>query len=495
MGIVANQSIKNLVTTYLGFAIGALNTLFLYVNFMSETYYGLVGFIVSTGMIVMPFMAFGTPNTIVKFYSGYQEKEKKTFLSWVLFLPFLVAIPLAIVCYFFYTEIASFLSSKNAIVSDYIWHIYIIALSAAYFELFYAWSKVHLKTVFGNFMKEVFHRLAIMILLILLAFKSIEVTFFIHCLVAVYVLRMVIMKGYAYYLKMPEISFVDTLTFKTRKHLNNTSDVLKYTALIIVAGSVSTILLDVDKVMLGLFKEIDNVAYYGVAIYIATVISVPLRAMHQITYPMVAAMLNENKKEEMGALYKKSSISLLVVSGLLFLLISCNIQSLYEILNPNYAVGLYVVLLISVAKLFDNMLGVTNAIVFNSDYYRLVLFIGVFIVVFAIALNAILIPLYGIYGAAIATCIASISYGVIKLIVVKRKFGLQPFTFKTGTALLVIVLLFLSFYFWKFNVYPALAIVLKSAILSLVYIAIVYVLNVSEDITAVIKRFLKRNPA
>jgi len=454
MGIVANQSIKNLVTTYLGFAIGALNTLFLYVHFMSETYYGLVGFIVSTGMIVMPFMAFGTPNTIVKFYSGYQEKEKKTFLSWVLFLPFLVAIPLAIVCYFFYTEIASFLSSKNAIVSDYIWHIYIIALSAAYFELFYAWSKVHLKTVFGNFMKEVFHRLAIMILLILLAFKSIEVTFFIHCLVAVYVLRMVIMKGYAYYLKMPEISFVDTLTFKTRKHLNNTSDVLKYTTLIIVAGSVSTILLDVDKVMLGLFKEIDNVAYYGVAIYIATVISVPLRAMHQITYPMVAAMLNENKKEEMGALYKKSSISLLVVSGLLFLLISCNIQSLYEILNPNYAVGLYV------------------AIVFNSDYYRLVLFIGVFIVVFAIALNAILIPLYGIYGAAIATCIASISYGVIKLIVVKRKFGLQPFTFKTGTALLVIVLLFLSFYFWKFNVYPASVSIFNTSILIVGYMHI-----------------------
>ena len=493
MGIVASQSIKNLITTYLGFIVGALNTLFLYVNFMSEIYYGLVGFIVSTGMIVMPFMAFGTPNTIIKFYSGYQENEKKAFLSWTLFLPFLVAIPLAIICYYFYSEITGFLSSKNTIVSGYVWHIYIIALSAAYFELFYAWSKVHLKTIFGNFMKEVFHRLAIMILLLLLAFEIIYPSLFIHCLVAVYVLRMVIMKGYVYYLEMPEITLSRLVTFKVITRPHNSKEVFKYTMLIIIAGSISTILLDIDKVMLGLFKEIDNVAYYGVAIYIATVISVPLRAMHQITYPMVATMLNENRKEEIRNLYQKSSISLLVVSGLLFLLISCNIQSLYEILNPNYGVGLYVVLLISMAKLFDSMLGINNAIVFNSDYYKLVLFGGVFMVVFAIILNVILIPTYGIYGAAVATCIASISYSVIKLMIVNNKFGLQPFTAKTGLALLIMGLLFLSFYFWEFNFHPILAIVLKSIILSLIYIVAIYVLNISKDITDTIKRTLKIN--
>ncbi len=489
MGIVAKQSIKNLIATYLGFAIGALNTLYLYVNFMSETYYGLVSFIVSTAMIVMPFMAFGVPNTIIKFFSSYEKEAQTRFLSWILWLPMVIAIPMAGMCYFFYVEIAGFLSSKNEIVTGYIWHIYIIAVSAAYFEVFYAWSKVHLKSVFGNFMKEVFHRLAILFLLILLAFELIQVSFFINSLVAVYILRMVIMKGYAYYLKMPVITL-------SRKRPHNASDVLKYTILIIIAGSVATMLLDLDKVMLGLYKEIDNVAYYGVAIYIATVISVPLRAMHQITYPMVAAMLNENRREEMGELYTKSSISLLVVSGLLFLLICCNIQSLYEILNPNYAVGLYVVLLISTAKLFDNMLGVNNAIVFNSDYYRLVLFIGVFLVLVAIVLNMILIPLYGIYGAAIATLIASVSYGIMKLIIVKRKFNIQPFSVKTAIALCIIVLFFIGFYFWDFGIHPLISIVLKSCILSVLYVITVYVLNVSPDITQAIQKVLKReNPA
>ena len=42
MGIVQNQAFKNTITTYLGFGIGAINALFLYTNFMSETYYGLI---------------------------------------------------------------------------------------------------------------------------------------------------------------------------------------------------------------------------------------------------------------------------------------------------------------------------------------------------------------------------------------------------------------------------------------------------------------------
>ena len=44
------------VITYLGFGLGAVNTLFLYTNFISDTYYGLVAFILSTANVMMPFV-------------------------------------------------------------------------------------------------------------------------------------------------------------------------------------------------------------------------------------------------------------------------------------------------------------------------------------------------------------------------------------------------------------------------------------------------------
>ena len=58
MGIVINQSIRNTIITYIGFAIGAANTLFMYPHFLGETFYGLTGYILSSANIIFPLMAF-----------------------------------------------------------------------------------------------------------------------------------------------------------------------------------------------------------------------------------------------------------------------------------------------------------------------------------------------------------------------------------------------------------------------------------------------------
>lgn len=493
MGIVIKQSFNNLITTYLGFGIGALNTLFLYTNFMSEQYYGLVSFILSTAMILMPFMAFGVQNTLVKFYSAYKEKEQSVFLNWMLILPLLVAVPGALCCFFFYEQIASFLSKKNEIVYEYVWYILIIAISSSYFEVFFAWSKVQFKTTFGNFMKEVFHRLGITILLVLLAFNLLSIDAFLTALVLLYVARMIVMSFYAYKLKQPKFIRHTIRSIRTpSKRPQNFLEIIKYTTLIIIAGSVASLLIDLDKVMLGLYEEIENVAFYSVATYIAAVIAVPARAMHQITYPMVAKMLNEKQYEEMRKLYYKSSLTLFIVASLLFLLIVCNLASLYDMVTESYSAGFYVVLCIGAAKLLDNCLGINNSILYNSSYYRIILVLGVLLVIVAIILNTIFIPMYGINGAAIATFVASVLYTLFKIGIVYIKFGMQPFTQGSLKTFLLLLLFFGAFYFWDFSFHPFINIILKSSLLAGLYIAAMYYLNVSSDITKGIQSVFKR---
>lgn len=490
MGIVLKQSFQNLITTYLGFGLGAVNTLFLYVNFMSDTYYGLVSFILSTAFILVPFLAFGVQNTIVKFYSSFEGEEQGRFLSWMLLLPLFLVIPVTGITYFFHNQIADFLSSKNEIVSGYVWYIFIIALSSAYFEIFFSWSKVQLKSTFGNFLKEVFHRLGVTILLVMLALSFINIDAFIIHTVAIYMLRMVIMLLYAFKQRRPVFKF-------SRKRINTISklevqrtSIIKYSTLIIIAGSVATLLIDIDKFMIGKYESIENVAYYAVAIYIATVIGVPSRAMHQITYPMVAEMLNKKQWSEMRVLYKKSSLSLLVISGLLFLLIVCNIKSLYLIVGPEYATGLYVVLFISASKLLDNCLGINNAIIFNSDYYRIVLVIGVVAVILAIVLNMILIPILGINGAGVATLIATVGYSVAKLLVVQTKFKMQPFSKNSLRTFGLIISVFCICYFWDFDINPVVAIALKGSLITVGYLLISYVFELSMEINGAMDKVL-----
>jgi O-antigen/teichoic acid export membrane protein len=483
MGIVLNQSFKNTITTYLGFGIGAINTLFLYTNFLTDEYYGLVAFVLSTATIMMPFMAFGVHNALIKFYSSFKTKNSiNSFLTLMLFLPLVFIIPVGLIGYFAYDTIGDFLSKENPIVGNYVWHIFILAIAMAYFEIFFAYSKVQMLTVFGNLMKEIFHRVGTMVLLFSVYLDWLSVNQFILGLVGVYVLRMVIMKFYAYSVRLPKLKF---------QKIDKLPSILKYAGLIIIAGSVAMLILDIDKFMIGRILKIEQVAYYSVAIFIATVIAVPQRAMHQIMMPLTAKYLNENDIPALEDLYKRSSMSLLVISGFIFLLIILNINQLYHILPIEFTGGLFVVLIVSLAKLYDNSLGNNNAILFNSDYYRMVLFFGVLLAIMAIILNAVFIPIYGIEGSAFATFLAVFIYNTIKIIFVKKKFNMQPFTLASLKIVLTLIALFLVFYFWEFPFHPIVNIILKSTVVGLVYFSLIYKLNVSEDITEQIKKYLK----
>ncbi|WP_417875656.1 polysaccharide biosynthesis C-terminal domain-containing protein [Winogradskyella sediminis] len=484
MGIVLNQSFKNTVTTYVGFGIGAINTLFLYTNFLSDNYYGLVAFLLSAANIMMPFMAFGVHNAIVKFYSTFKSKHSiNSFLTLMLFLPLLFIIPVGLVGYIAYEGLVEWLSNENQIVENYVWHIFILAIAMAYFEIFFSWTKVQMQTVFGNVMKEIFHRVGIMILLFAVYLKWLSVDSFIIALVGVYVLRMLIMKLYAFSIRFPSLTF---------QKLKNQSSILKYAALMIIAGSVAMLILDIDKFMIGLMlPDIEQVAYYSVAIFIATVIAVPQRAMHQIMLPLTAKYLNEKDYASLEDLYKRSSLTLLVVSGFIILLIILNINQLYNLLPEEFTGGLFTVLIVSMAKLYDNSLGNNNAILFNSDYYRMVLLFGVLLAVMAIVLNAIFIPVFGIEGSAFATFLAVCIYNTIKIIFVKRKFNMLPFSKASLKIILTLIVLSITFYFWDFPFLPMVNIAIKSVVIGLIYAVVIYKLNVSEDISNQIKKYLK----
>jgi len=151
MGVVVNQSIKNVVITCLGFGIGAINTLFLFTKFMEEEYYGLVSYLLATSNLIWPLMAFGTHNTVIKFYTSYKDKEQQNrFLSMILLLPMCIALFTGVVGSVLYSYILDFFSKENTIIQPFVWTIYMLALTLSYFEIFFAWTKVKLKSVFGN---------------------------------------------------------------------------------------------------------------------------------------------------------------------------------------------------------------------------------------------------------------------------------------------------------------------------------------------------------
>lgn len=484
MGIVLNQSLKNTIITYIGFGIGAVNTIYLYPFFLGATYYALTNYVLSAAAIIMPLLAFGMQNTLVKFYSQCKtEHEESRFLSFTVLFPLVLSIPLLLIGLFFYDDIADFISKENPIVRDFLWLIPFTGLCMAYFEIFYAWARVHMHSVFGNFIKEVGLRFFSLLALVGVYYNWITVIEFVYVTAGIYFIAFIVTMFYGFYLKRPQFQF-------TVPH--NAKDIIVYTFFIILSGGVATLLLDIDKLMLNQYIKIENIAYYSVATYIALVISVPSRAMHQIVYPITAKLMHENKHNELNDLYKKTSVNLQMVGGFVMLCIFVNISQLYEMVPQEYSGGIPVVFMIGLSKYFDLILGNNNAIIFNTKYYRAVLFLGVILVFLTIGLNMIFIPMYGIMGSAFATLLSITLYSLAKLMFVVKRLHLYPFTKQTLYSIIITVVVFLLFYFWQFPFNPIIAIGLKSVLVTVLYVYVNYKFRISMEINQVIDNLLRK---
>ncbi|RYG14166.1 MAG: hypothetical protein EOO07_17005 [Chitinophagaceae bacterium] len=217
MGIVIRQSIRNTAITYIGFGIGAANTLFFYPDFLGKELYGVTSFVLATANVLMPVMAFGVQNTLIKYFSQYTtDAEKNGFLTFVVLLPLLLILPISLGVFIFYDEIAGYFSTKNPEIFHYFWQIPIIALCMGYFEIFYAWAKAHYETIFGNFVREILLRALVSVALtgVFLQWYSPET--FINLTLLVYFIATLSMMSYAFRIRAfsPDFRFFSKTSFR-----------------------------------------------------------------------------------------------------------------------------------------------------------------------------------------------------------------------------------------------------------------------------------------
>ena len=362
MSIVVKQSFFNLITIGIAFIIGAVNTLYLYPTFLGSKLQGLVIALLAISNLIQPFLSFGTQHAVIRFYSRYKsKKEKDGVLTLSLIIPFIITIIVIPIFYLYYEQIKNILFQSENALSQYAYVILFIAVSTSFFEIFYSWVRVKLKSVFGNFLKELYPRLLITSLLVLYTFDFLDFESFIFFLISGYYLRLLIVMIYSFIINKPKISFSFKKDFK---------EIFRYSFLILLSGAASSIILDIDKSMLSSILTVENVAYYSVAIFIAAVIEIPGRAMFQILSPIVAEVINKNNKKKLKYLLKKSSTNLVLISSLFFLIINLNLNDFYEMLNQEgYSKGIPIVIVVSFAKLYSMSIGCVNNIITNSKYY------------------------------------------------------------------------------------------------------------------------------
>jgi O-antigen/teichoic acid export membrane protein len=101
-----------------------------------------------------------------------------------------------------------------------------------------------------------------------------------------------------------------------------------------------------------------------------------------------------------------------------------------------------VLFFVGIARLIDVGFGINGGIITNSPYYRFDTYAGLALIFVTVVANLIFIPAYGISGAAMATGISLFAINFSRYVLLKWKYGLNPFSYRT---LLTLVLAFASF--------------------------------------------------
>ncbi|MFP4664279.1 MAG: lipopolysaccharide biosynthesis protein [Bacteroidales bacterium] len=256
----------------------------------------------------------------------------------------------------------------------------------------------------------------------------------------------------------------------------------------LISGFSSIAMLNIDKYMVNHFLDLDAAGIYSIAFFFGSMILIPGKAMRRISTPILSDAFKQKDNNRVRDIYYKTSVSMLLMGVILFVFLWANIHNVFRILPEQYAQGKWVVLFISLAFILNLASGISNQMILYSKFYRLHSAVMFTMIVLIVVLNAILIPLLGITGAAIATASTYFAAWVFRWVFIWRQFGLQPFGYIHLSILFIsMVILCLSWLIPEFNL--ALDIILRNAFIILCFFLYLKYSNIDPEFSNLISRF------
>lgn len=481
MGIIKTQSIKNSLSLYIGVVIGAINTILVFPFVFEENpeFWGLLQILVSYSIVSASFSHLGAPSVIIKYFPTLEKKERLFTFS---FLMCLLGFFIFTVLFIIFKDVLLLKLASEALLVKNFSYVLILVLFISFFNLLNCLSSSYLDSVSPMFLNEVFLRVYTLVLLSFYHYEFINFEVFLRLYILGFFIKLLLLSVLLFIKKRLCFSF-DFSGLAMKEYLT-------YALYVITGGGAAALVSKFDMLMIEYYLDLEQVAYYGLAFFIASVIKVPARSLAAISSPLLAKSLKENNISMVKQIYSKSSINLLIVGGLLFLGIWLNIDDILSILPQKFSQGKYVVLFIGLAQLVNLAGGQNGFVLVNSKYYRSIIVFNLILFAIIFVTNILFIPKYGINGAALASVISLLIFNLLRILYIHKKLKVQPFTVKTILCFLLIIGLFLVFNMMSFSQDIFINIGLKSILVTIVYVVLVKKMKLSEDMVTLIDKYI-----
>ena len=185
-----------------------------------------------------------------------------------------------------------------------------------------------------------------------------------------------------------------------------------------------------DLIILGFYRPDDDIGIYRAVSQLALLIIFGLQAINQVLHPHFARLYTNRELDRLQHLVTTSARVVLVLALFpfcVFLFIGEEILSF--VFGSEYAVGTIALVLLSFGQLANAAFGSVGALLNMTGHERDTVRGMLVAMVVNVALNFVLVPVYGINGAAIATAISYLLWNAVLRYFVRKRLCIESAAF------------------------------------------------------------------
>lgn len=198
---------------------------------------------------------------------------------------------------------------------------------------------------------------------------------------------------------------------------------------LVLSAMTSKLLGEVDTLMLGYFRTTAEVGLYDAAYQLAAGLPVILSSFGFLYLPLTSRLDSEGNHREINSIYKVTTKWVYIAGFPIFLVLVAFPGDVLSILfGGSYAEGGTALVVVATGFFISAAYGRAQDTLAAFGYTRIILAVNTIAAVFNILLNGILIPRYGLLGAAMATGISFATLNGLAFAILWKSFGITPFS-------------------------------------------------------------------
>jgi O-antigen/teichoic acid export membrane protein len=264
---------------------------------------------------------------------------------------------------------------------------------------------------------------------------------------------------YAYSVSTIVVCILFVFFIKRKMHLFNrrkkyekvsshvTRNLLVFSVPLLFISVLNNIMHWTDTLMLGYFKTSSVVGIYNGAITLVTLLPTLLTAAAFIFIPITTELYAKNMIWEIGRCYQMlTKWVFLGTIPIFFILVIFPKISLNFLFGPAYGGAAFPLVILSFGSMFSVFLGFNALSLISMGRTKYIMVVSFTGMLSNVVINVLLVPSYGMTGAAIGTFSSYWIVNILNSIKLYRLTKVHPFSLSYKKLLIISVILFIAFY-------------------------------------------------